>query len=334
MLGNLHRIPTDSVECVLYHGGCGDGFGGAYVFWTKLRNNPNVEYIPCGHHPDPKLLTQVTGKNVIMVDICFEKDFMEKLLKVSYKLLVLDHHKTTPERLPGELKDASVIDMDKSGCRLAWEYCYGNQEPPTFLKYIEDRDLWRGRYPETKAFTTAFYNSTPYEFEAYDTFREDSTIAEMIKKGEAILEYSQKQIDRLVKSAYRTTFLGYSVRVVESNIYQSELGSELSAQDGVDFAMIWHYLPVQNLIKVSLRSKENKVDVSEIAKRFGGGGRSRIRECASGFVWAGDSIQELLKQDQRMLGVRIKNLRAWGVGLLLGVGLFSLYRKTTRKSRK
>jgi len=320
------RIHLDDIDRVLYHAGCGDwqtsracvadGFGGAYAFWSKLKQNQSVEYIGCGHYPNEKLITEMCGHNVVMVDICFEKDFMLKLEKVCNRLIVLDHHKTTPEQLPQSLQEYSIVDMTKSGCALAWEYCYGlqalaesedqyqewlsgarpKQEPlPLFLAYIQDRDLWAWKLPETKAFTTAFYGSIPFEFEEYHRFRSESEVVKMINKGNTILEYNNKQIENLLRGTYETTFLGYQVAVVESGMYQSELGSSLNARDGIDFAMIWRYNHHDDNIKVCLRSKDHKVDVSEIAKCFGGGGHRNV----SGFVWKGNSIKKLLKEEKK-----------------------------------
>ena len=58
----------------------------------------------------------------------------------------------------------------------------------------------------------------------------------------------------------------------------SEIGSSLSPN--CDFALIWYYCHESLMTKVSLRSFHDNVDVSEIAKEFGGGGHKK----AAGFT--------------------------------------------------
>ena len=58
----------------------------------------------------------------------------------------------------------------------------------------------------------------------------------------------------------------------------SEIGATL-AKD-CDFAMIWYYDHDASIYKVSLRAFHDTMDVSEIAKSFGGGGHRK----AGGFV--------------------------------------------------
>ena len=68
----------------------------------------------------------------------------------------------------------------------------------------------------------------------------------------------------------------------------SEIGARLAPD--CDFAMIWYYDHEDRDIKVSLRAFHEKVDVSEIAKKFGGGGHKK----AAGFRLPGDAhVDEL-----------------------------------------
>ena len=66
--------------------------------------------------------------------------------------------------------------------------------------------------------------------------------------------------------------------VVNSSHWMSEIGSSL-AKD-CDFAMIWYYDHDDCIYKCSLRAFHDTMDVSEIAKQYGGGGHRK----AAGFV--------------------------------------------------
>ena len=73
------------------------------------------------------------------------------------------------------------------------------------------------------------------------------------------------------------------VLVVNASHWMSEIGARLSPD--CDFAMIWYYDHEDRINKVSLRSFHDHVDVSEIAKQFGGGGHKK----AAGFTLPGDA---------------------------------------------
>ena len=74
----------------------------------------------------------------------------------------------------------------------------------------------------------------------------------------------------------------------------SEIGSRLSPD--CDVAMIWYYDHADRLIKVSLRSFHDTVDVSEVAKKFGGGGHKK----ASGFTLPGDANVDDIFDDVKL----------------------------------
>jgi uncharacterized protein len=65
----------------------------------------------------------------------------ELIQKVKYHLIVIDHHKSAMI----ELHDISNthFDMTKSGAMLSWEFFHPGKEPPKFIRYIQDRDLWK-----------------------------------------------------------------------------------------------------------------------------------------------------------------------------------------------
>ena len=68
----------------------------------------------------------------------------------------------------------------------------------------------------------------------------------------------------------------------------SEIGNALSTK--CDYALIWYYDHDTRQVKVSLRAHHDDADVSEVAKRFGGGGHRK----AAGFALpSGVSIESI-----------------------------------------
>ena len=267
-------IEPNSVNCVIYHANCTDGFGAAYSAWKLLGNR--TEYYACKHGTPPP---DVKGKNVVVLDFSFNNATTKKMIEESNSLLVIDHHKSAMV----ELHDISNthFDMTKSGAMLAWEWFHPGKEPPKFIKYIQDRDLWKWELDYSKEFSAAF-DMVPFEFEEFEKFEDDSVFDDAVKRGSYILAYSKTVIKKVCEKAVARKYKGMKVIVVNSSHWMSEIGARLAPD--CDFAVIWYYDHEDRINKVSLRAFHDTVDVSEIAKRFGGGGHKK----AAGFQISGE----------------------------------------------
>jgi len=270
--------PT-TVNCVIYHAHCSDGYGAAFAARKCLGNR--AEYYAAVHGQPPP---DVVGKNVAILDFSYDNATIKQMINDANSLVIIDHHKSALI----ELHDISeaMIDLKHSGAMLAWNFFHPGKEAPKLIKYIEDADLWKWELPYSKEFSASF-SMIPFEFEEFDKFCDDSVIDDAIKRGSYILAYSKTVIKKISEKAERKTFNGHDVLVVNSAHWKSELGNVL-AQD-CDFAVIWDYSHKYMCVNVSLRSFHEHVDTSEIAKIFGGGGHKK----ASGFRLDRDALAEL-----------------------------------------
>lgn len=267
-MGKIMLEPS-SVDCVIYHADCTDGFGAAYSAWKLLGNR--AEYYACKHGTPPP---DVKGKNVAILDFSFNNATTKKMIDESNELLVIDHHKSAMV----ELHDISNthFDMTKSGAMLAWEFFHPGKEPPKFIKYIQDRDLWAWELEYSKEFSAAF-DMVPFEFEEFEKFEDDSVFDDAVKRGSYILAYSKTVVKKVCEKAQLRKLDEKEVLVVNASHWMSEIGTRLAPD--CDFAMIWYWDHDAKETKVSLRAFHDTVDVSEIAKKFGGGGHKK----AAGF---------------------------------------------------
>ena len=263
-------MEPSSVNVVIYHANCNDGFGAAYSAWKLLGNR--AEYHAASHGSPPP---DVTGKRVVILDFSYNNETTKKLIEQAEELWVIDHHKSNMV----ELHDISNthFDMTKSGAMLAWEFFHPGKESPKFIQYIQDRDLWQWELPYSKEFSAAF-DMVPWNFDEYEKFEDDSVFDDAVKRGSYILAYSKTVIKKVCDKATKRKYKDHDVMVVNSSHWMSEIGSTL-AKD-CDFAMIWYYDHDACLYKCSLRAFHDTMDVSEIAKSFGGGGHRK----AAGFV--------------------------------------------------
>jgi len=263
-------MDPQSVNVVIYHANCNDGFGAAYSAWKLLGNR--AEYFAANHGQPPP---DVTGKRVVILDFSYNNETTKAMIDQAEELWVIDHHKSNMV----ELHDISNthFDMTKSGAMLAWEFFHPGKEAPKFISYIQDRDLWQWELPYSKEFSAAF-DMVPWDFDEYEKFEDDSVFDDAVKRGSYILAYSKTVIKKVCDKASKRKYKEYDVMVVNSSHWMSEIGASL-AKD-CDFAMIWYYDHDNCNYKVSLRAFHDKMDVSEISKQFGGGGHRK----AAGFV--------------------------------------------------
>ena len=267
-------LEPSAVDVVLYHANCNDGFGAAYSAWKLLGNK--AEYVPCSHGDAPP---DVKGKKVVCLDFSFDNATTKGLIKEADGFLIIDHHKSAMV----ELHDVSnsIFDMKKSGAILAWEFFHPGKEAPKFIQYIQDRDLWTWELAYSKEFSAAF-DMVPWEFEEYEKFEDDSVFDDAVKRGSFILAYSKTVVKKVCEKAQKRKFGGRDIMVVNSSHWMSEIGARLAPD--CDFAMIWYYDHEVLGYNCSLRSFHETMDVSEVAKKFGGGGHKK----AAGFRLAAD----------------------------------------------
>jgi oligoribonuclease NrnB/cAMP/cGMP phosphodiesterase (DHH superfamily) len=259
----------DQTNLVIYHAGCSDGFGAAYAAWKLLGNKSEYFYAKHGFGPP-----DVKGKHVVIADFSYDRETTLKMIDDAASLVILDHHKSAAERLVGIPN--LHFDNNHSGCILSWNYFHPDKEPPKFLRYIEDRDLWRFSLPYSKEFSSAF-DMVPFEFSDFDDFIDDSVIDDAITRGKYILAYEKTVINKICEYAAKRTWRGKRALVVNSSHAMSEIGGKLSPD--CDFAVIWYFDHESQQTKVSFRSFYDEIDVSAIAQEYGGGGHAKAAGC-------------------------------------------------------
>ena len=271
-----------SVDCVIYHGDCSDGFGAAWAAWKLLGNR--AEYHAATHGRSPP---DVVGKRVIILDFAYDKKTTKRMIADAEELEMRDHHKSALIALEGVAKP-DWFGLENSGCILAWNFFHPGIEPPKFLKYIENRDLgWKPGLAYGKEFSAAF-DMVKFSFEEFDRMLLDSSVDECIKRGAHILPYADTVISKLCSHAVEKKLHGYDILVVNASHWISEIGMRLAPQ--CDFACVWHWNHLDGSAKISLRSFHPHIDCGTIAKRFGGGGHPQI----AAFEYDGD-IENLFR---------------------------------------
>jgi hypothetical protein len=253
---------------------------------------------------------------------------MDQLFMMAKQVVWLDHHKTAFEMWCGGVpeigifqekfrqsnvlgKDALwlpahhiILNNNKSGALLAWEYFHPGTDAPMLFKHIDDYDRWQFKIDGTKEFNKALWSYAPWSFaqwhNTYD-LTDDACTTDMYLEGQAILRAHDQNVQSMVKGSARACKMLHT-KEQDASWYAthehweaefdvnavglaancpphltSDVGHALATQSGA-FGLCWALSKEGMVAKCSLRSNGD-YDVSEIAKVFGGGGHKN----AAGF---------------------------------------------------
>lgn len=151
---------------IITHRNCFDGLGAAYAakvllqgkceiifdsydFDADMETKPNNQKIFLDHSN-----IDITGRDIYIFDLSYSERILNKLKEKARTLFLLDHHATAKQKL-GHLSYCH-FDLTKSGCVLAWEWLSQRMHNeilplPEILLYVQDRDLWHHRLPQTES---------------------------------------------------------------------------------------------------------------------------------------------------------------------------------------
>jgi len=278
----------------IYHGNCDDGFGAA---WAIRRRWPDCTFLP-GFYGKP-LPETPWGANVLFVDFSAKRAAIDALAQKAASIVILDHHKTAEaelapfacktsdgrltgivDDLPGMFRDAaeldrplvfSFFDMDRSGAAMAWEFAHGDAPAPTLIELIEDRDLWRFAHAERTKRVSAALRTYPHDFEIWTELM--GAVDRLDQEGVIVLRAHRANLVKFLEQTSMMEIAGHIVPAVNVPYhYASDIADALlNRHPQAPFAAAW-FRRADGKLQFSLRSTDERVDVSAIAVTFGGGG--------------------------------------------------------------
>lgn len=302
---NVKNMDINKFNYVIYHKNCIDGFTGFFLL-TKT----NLLTDNCFIYPDIPAAKEtpynIKDKDVVIVDVAYKKEVLESIFKLAKTVLFMDHHITIKDDVQALIKKYKshkvVYDDTKSGASLVWDYFFVGPAP-AFVRYVEDNDIGAWKLKYTIPFITALHikyklEPTQENLLKWNQLFNGLTVKELIKKGIIYQEYEQWLLDVNSKRYTLELFPSnkiysdfgdffekpgqYRVAVVCGNGCPngSLLGKKLVDSTGCDFSILWTLHLDKKEYILSFRS--NKVNVGEIAKKFGGGGHIYAAACSFG----------------------------------------------------
>ena len=252
-----------------YHRDDLDGVGSAAIVKKSI---PEAELYPVTYSDKPDL-ELIKDNKVIIVDFSFKE--MKEIVALAEEVTWIDHHKTAKELFPKLWINEDlpgIRNLDKAAIELTWEWFYPYKTTPMAIKLIGDRDIWKFAYPETRAFSESanLTIKSPDDAIWYKLLEENSehVVSNLLEKGEVLLEAKQKRARKSFYDGKDITFHGHKARLINTNHDVSDVGQ--FTYDLMNYPLALMYSDRGEETIVSLRSKT--VDVSAIAKQYGGGG--------------------------------------------------------------
>ncbi len=282
----------------IYHINCADGFAAAWVV-RLFFGAGNVDFHAADYGDPPP---DVGGRDVIIVDFSYPRPVLDEMHGEADSLLILDHHESAAAELAGLPAPAgrgdwawhhrhadqphALFDMQRSGCGITWDFFFPGRPRPDLVTHIEDRDLWRFHWSDTKAYYAGLM-SHPFDFEVWDRVAGSvAGTAALIADGVPILRRHQRDVAEMTALTRRCLRIGGHV-VPACNLPRSmgSDGANLLAE-GEPFAAA--YYDVDGKRVISLRSVGLGLNVAAIAAQYGGGGHPT----AASFKVALDRVAE------------------------------------------
>lgn len=285
---------------VIYHDHCPDGWTAAWVAHRALTaKGIKPALIPASHGTPPPDLTGVD--QLYIVDFSYPHKDLRWLTEGGRRVVVLDHHQTAIDDIcanhgdyPGEAPWGdgargdryvmrytggydTVLDTNRSGAGITWDYFNPGEPRPAVVDYVEDRDLWRRRLPHSQA-VSAYIRCHPHTLDVWDSLAKEP-VEEMATTGAGVQLHIDAYCRAAANHAYMCEMGDRSFPIVNVTYEScSEVAAYLLDVFGTDMAG-YFFERGDGLWQYGFRSR-NGVTVHDHAALFGGGGHPQAAGCA------------------------------------------------------
>ncbi len=212
---------------------------------------------------------------VVVVDFSLPPKDMKRLVDAT-DLIWIDHHISALDAMAGIADDwPGLREIGEAGCVLTWRYFFPDQPVPRAIVLIGDRDIWRWAERDTGAFDEGLYqrDTRPDHDELWQPLLEDDRglLKELIEEGELLRQARLLEIRRYVhRYGFEVNFEGY--RTLAVNVRSSGEMGEYIRQQGYQIAYCYVDIWQNGTLVTVVTLFSDKVDVSQLARKFGGGG--------------------------------------------------------------
>jgi hypothetical protein len=306
-----------SFDVIIFNRANSDGVMSGYIAWDYVTDggllnngvkvfssNPNFQ--KNGVAKEIKALeNNITGKNIIVVDLSFNKDTLEFINKIAKFFIFIDNHAAVGiEELPYAYSTATESKKfsNHAACAAVWKFFYPNKPVSYVVQSIDSGDakLYLSYLPDpdpinlalavkfTKNQTKPEYNTNPVIlFKDLHTFLTDGTSLQALNflavLGQIMSRYGENMKLEVAPKAAKATFITsdkkeYKITVLnysQPGLLKRVAKYMASQNPDTDFSVIWFYNYRERVFDVTLTTSHrpgSTVDLVQIAKSFGGQG--------------------------------------------------------------
>lgn len=269
----------------------------------KIVTNKSFEHGLCLYHDDPDgqcsaaIVRRALGREVqmfaleigdplpweaiemadlvVLVDYSLTLEAMNRI-KGERSFVWVDHHITALERLGEAMADVpGKRSVQEAGCVLTWQTFFPDSAVPRAVVYVGDRDIWRHAHPETRAFGEGLYQQDrdPAHDELWEPLLDDKDepLETLIQDGQLLYDARMHGIEQSVAGyGFEVTFEGHRTLAINDS-GTGEMGEYIRNQ-GYDVAYCYVEAVRAGRRQTFVTLYSEKVDVSVIARKYGGGG--------------------------------------------------------------
>jgi oligoribonuclease NrnB/cAMP/cGMP phosphodiesterase (DHH superfamily) len=214
---------------------------------------------------------------VVVVDFSFPLQDMQTMA-AGREFIWIDHHKSALTELE-EVSKAwpGLRDLSEAACVLTWKYFFPNKPVPRAITLIGDRDIWRWAEADTGAFTEGLHvRDTSVEHDdLWVPILEDdpSLMKKILNEGQRLREIRLAQIKRLVEwRGFEVQFEGHQTLAINTH-GNGDLGQH-GRDLGYEIVYCYEDQMQRDILTTVVTLFSRQVDVSVIARRYGGGGHA------------------------------------------------------------
>ena len=244
---------------------------------------------------DPGFSKLIHSDTVLLVDISLSPDVFRSLQNVTDNITWIDHHKSTEDALKIVEKDNECLDVvfsvgKGSACFLTWGFYNEEVKPPYAVNLISDYDEWKYKYGDrTMLFHigSSMYDLNP-ESVLWDLLLDASSkskrdckmfIDTVCNAGFTVLRYQESKVRELLNHSFRVDLEGVKFVAINTDTNNIALRKMDLKKAGINSEGMLLFSRQKDKWVVTMYSDKG-VDVSVIAKKYGGGGH----RSAAGFV--------------------------------------------------
>lgn len=306
-----------SLNTIVFNRGNSDGVMSGYIVWKYLTNNgknsdENISVIANSPNFQKKgianqikrIENKIAGKNVIMVDLSYNKETIEYIKKITNFFIFIDNHDNKDLE---DLSYAYVTTFSKSGaahgaCAAVWKFFYPKEKVSYLIQSVDSGDskLYIKYLPDPNPINTALavkfvknqsrtdYSRDPKILlkDINDFLMNDNddlrAVNFLVVLGQVMDRFGEnlkrdvaskatKGFFKVKRKKYPVYILNYSQPGLQKRIAKFIASQN---EDG-DFAVVWFYNSKDRSIDVTISSSHkpnSKINIVEIAKEMGGQG--------------------------------------------------------------